>query len=136
MNAKKKPSWLTNDSAAVEKTERAENPQMIALLEKQKQAREYEELKKEGKPPKITDFNSENSTYILIDAPNLGDVAISPKRNPPKNPKVVSDLFCKLDNDLMSIIDRQSSSKAACVNALIRFAIDELKKQGKTLKVV
>ncbi len=45
------------------------------------------------------------------------------------------DIFVKMDVELVKIIEDQTATKAATINSLVRYAINDLKKNGMKLVV-
>lgn len=120
MNAlTKKPAWATSESAATIKEP---------------------ETKPEGFVPKKKTERVGYSTYVIEDC-EIGterekDVVRSKRRNPGKSDELSRPLFCRVDNDIMDIVDRQQATNGATVNALLRFAIDRLREEKKTLNAI
>ena len=76
------------------------------------------------------------STYTIEDCIYENDVVKSKRRNPSKSDELSRPLFCRVDNDIMDVVDRQQATNGATINALLRFAIDELRKNKKTLNAI
>jgi hypothetical protein len=116
MNTKKTPAWGNVKSEATEK-----------------------KIDDEVKPafPKRAPVEPVGySSYKVIESKFENDVVKSKRRNPPKNPEMTKKLFCQVDNDIVEIIERQQATNAATINALLRYAIDQLHKNKEMLEVV
>ncbi len=70
--------------------------------------------------------------YYVIDSSEEGQYVVSDKRRYGIKTK---DVFVKMDVELVKIIEDQTATKAATINSLVRYAINDLKKNGKKLVV-
>lgn len=105
-----------------------------------------DELKSTGKKIDSSDENNDWSNvksraeekedtqhYSIVDSSEIGQYVVSDKRRYGIETK---DIFVKMDVELVKVIEEQKATKAAVINSLIRYAINDLKKNNKKLVVV